>query len=51
MNGNICGLLKVITNDKSMTFEGSVIVTPEYRNGDYWGIPSARYISNKTQIR
>lgn len=36
MNGNPCGLLKVITNDKSMTFEGSVIGTPEYKNGEYW---------------
>ena len=36
MNGNSCGLLKVITNDRSMTFEGSVIGTPEYRNGEYW---------------
>lgn len=36
MNGNPCGLLKVITNDKSMTFEGSVIGNPEYRNGEYW---------------
>lgn len=36
MNGNLCGLLKVITNDKSMTFEGSVIGTPEYKNGEYW---------------
>ena len=33
MNGNSCGLLKVITNDKSMTFEGSVVGTPEYKNG------------------
>ncbi len=36
MNGNPCGLLKVITNDKSMTFEGSVIGIPEYKNGEYW---------------
>lgn len=36
MNGNSCGLLKVITGDKSMTFEGSVIGTPEYKNGEYW---------------
>ncbi|MCM1141114.1 MAG: hypothetical protein NC453_21310 [Muribaculum sp.] len=36
MNGNSCGLLKVITNDKSMTFEGSVVGTPEYKNGEYW---------------
>lgn len=36
MNGNLCGLLKVITNDKSMTFEGSVIGKPEYKNGEYW---------------
>lgn len=36
MNGNSCGLLKVITNDKSITFEGSVIGTPEYKNGEYW---------------
>ncbi len=36
MNGNSCGLLKVITNDRSMTFEGSVIGTPEYKNGEYW---------------
>lgn len=36
MNGNSCGLLKVITTDKSMTFEGSVVGTPEYKNGEYW---------------
>ena len=35
-NGNPCGLLKVITNDESMTFEGSIIGTPEYKNGEYW---------------
>lgn len=36
MNGNPCGILKVITNDKSMTFEGSIVGNPEYRNGEYW---------------
>lgn len=44
LNGNPCGLLKVITNDKSMTFEGSVIGTPEYKNGEYWVyIPQGTY--------
>ncbi|MBD5268376.1 MAG: hypothetical protein HDS45_02085 [Bacteroides sp.] len=36
MNGNPCGLLKVITNDKSMTVEGSVIGSSEYKNCEYW---------------
>ncbi len=36
LNGNPCGLLKVITRDNTMTFEGSVIGTPEYKNGEYW---------------
>ena len=35
-NGKACGLLKVVTNDKSMTFEGSIVGTPEYKNGEYW---------------
>lgn len=44
MNGNLCGLLKVITNDKSMTFEGSVVGKPEYKNGEYWVyIPQGTY--------
>lgn len=44
MNGVPCGLLKVITNDKSMTFEGSIIGTPEYKNGEYWVyIPQGNY--------
>lgn len=44
MNGNSCGLLKVITTDKSMTFEGSVVGTPEYKNGEYWVyLPSGTY--------
>lgn len=36
INGNPCGLVKVISNDKSLSFEGSVIGTPEYKNGEYW---------------
>jgi len=36
MNGKACGLLKVITNDISMSFEGSVVGNPEYKNGEYW---------------
>ncbi len=44
MNGTPCGLLKVITDDKSMTFEGSVIGIPEYKNGEYWVyIPEGTY--------
>lgn len=44
MNGNLCGLLKVITNDKSMTFEGSVVGKPEYKNREYWVyIPQGTY--------
>lgn len=35
-NGNACGLLKVVSGDKSMIFEGSVVGTPEYKNGEYW---------------
>lgn len=49
-NGKACGLLKVITNDKSMTFEGSVIGKPEYKNGEYWVYisPGAYQIRIKT---
>lgn len=36
INGNPCGLVKVISNDKSLSFEGSVIGTPEYKNGEFW---------------
>ncbi len=35
-NGRPCGLLKVITNDNTMTFEGSVVGDVEYKNGEYW---------------
>lgn len=45
MNGRSCGLLKVITDDKSMTFEGSVIGSPEYKNGEYWVyLPAGTYL-------
>ena len=49
-NGKPCGLLKVITNDKSMTFEGSVVGKPEYKNGEYWVYisPGAYQIRIKT---
>lgn len=35
-NGKPCGLLKVITWDDKMTFEGSVVGEVEYKNGEYW---------------
>lgn len=35
-NSKPCGLLKVITTDMSMTFEGSVVGDVEYKNGEYW---------------
>ncbi|MGM9799913.1 MAG: hypothetical protein ACI30M_04440 [Muribaculaceae bacterium] len=45
LNGVTCGLLKVITTDKSMSFEGSIIGTPEYKNGEYWVyIPQNTYL-------
>ena len=44
LNGQQCGLLKVMTDDKSMTFEGSVIGIPEYKNGEYWVyLPAGTY--------
>ena len=43
-NGNACGLLKVVSNDKTMTFEGSIVGEPEYKNGEYWiFLPAGTY--------
>lgn len=43
-NGEACGLLKIITSDKSMTFEGSIMGDTQYKNGEYWVyIPKGTY--------
>lgn len=43
-NGEVCGLLKIITSDKSMTFEGSIMGDTQYKNGEYWVyIPKGTY--------
>lgn len=36
LNGNPCGLLKVITEDDSFEFEGAIIGSPIYKNGEFW---------------
>lgn len=43
-NGKACGLLKVVSNDKTMTFEGSIVGESEYKNGEYWVyLPAGTY--------
>jgi hypothetical protein len=44
-NGKPCGLLKVITSDDKMTFEGSAVGNIEYKNGEYWVyLPEGTYM-------